>query len=125
MSKHQRFIQFALQIANKSRRDQRYRVGCVLVKKGVPVGLGFNNMKKTHPRAKGYKYPYLHAELSSMIGVDAEKINGAIAYVARVKKTGQTGIAKPCCCCEEELSQNGVKAVYYTTETGEIGYMKL
>jgi len=123
--KHKRYVEFAITIARKSRTDQKQRIGCVIVQNGVPIGIGFNDMKKTHPKAQQYNYPFLHAELSAMLGIDAKKLNGAIAYVGRIRKKTRTGMAKPCSCCQEELRKLGVEQVFFTTDTEEIGNIKL
>lgn len=125
MNKHERLIEFAIQVAHKSRINQKQRVGCVITNKSIPINFGFNDMRKTHPRALRYDFPYIHAELHAMIGVDNDKLSGSTAYVARVKKNNKSGMAKPCEFCQEELRQQGVKDVYFTTETNEIGYIKL
>ena len=112
-------------MALKSSPEQVYRVGCVIVNKNMPISCGFNNMKKTHPRARRYKFPFLHAELSALIGVDGTKLNGAVAYVGRVRRNTRTGLAKPCSCCEDELRRMGIKRVYFTTDTEEIESIEL
>lgn len=124
MNRHDRYIEFALNVARKG-PDQKYRMGCVIVQRGVPVGMGFNNMRKTHTRASSYRHPYIHAELSAMIGVDSSKIKGSTAYVARVRRDDRQGMAKPCEFCEEELRKMGVSKVFYTTDTEKIEEMKM
>lgn len=134
IKKHMRFIEAALHVAEKSNPRQKQRLGCIIVQKGIPVGIGFNNMTKTHPRAvqcsekgeehKCYRSPYVHAELAAMIGVDAKKLKNAIAYVGRIKRDRPTGMAKPCIRCHEQLERMGIKEVFYSTEIeGVIGYL--
>lgn len=121
--KHTRLIRYALRRAGQAPKGQQHRLGCVLVKGGTPISSGVNNMAKTHPMAIKYAYPYLHAELAALIGVEADEIEGSVAYVARKKARGP-GMAKPCECCEALMRKMGVKGVYYTIENG-VEYMDL
>jgi len=94
-------------------------MGCVVAKGSVPIGSGVNDMLKTHPKAVDhYPYPYLHAELAALTGIDAQEIRGTTAYVARRTKAGRQGMAKPCEYCEAMLRKLGVRGVFYTTEAG-------
>ncbi len=43
---------------------------------------------------------------------------GAVAYVARARKDGSRGLARPCPVCRGRLILAGVVRVYYTTYTG-------
>lgn len=124
-NKIRRLIDFAIQAAYKSPASQKHRVGCVIVKRSIPVGIGFNNMAKTHPRALGHKFPFVHAELASLIGVPIADLTGATAYVARIRKKTPTGLSKPCIGCENELRRCGIAGVYYTTDSDKIEHMLL
>src|SRR5690606_38447059 len=119
-----KFINFAINVAHKA-PIQKHRMGCVIVKKGVPLSIGWNNCAKTHPRASRYPFPFLHCELHAMIGVPYEKLHGASIFIARIRKKTPTGLAKPCPYCEEELNRAGISKVFYTTDTKEIGFNRL
>ena len=124
--KIERNIKFAARIAKQAPSEQIFRVGCVIVKGGTPISFGYNNMTKTHPRAvRSYEYPYIHAELAAMIGVDEDELKGATAFVARIGRSGKIRIAKPCDGCQEELRRYGIKEVWYTTNTDKIGHLDL
>lgn len=124
--KQRRFMRFAIRIADSAPLNQRFRVGCVLVKGGIPISFGINMPSKTHPRAHAYKFPYPHAELSALIGVDIEETNGSVAYVARVSPTRKClGMARPCPVCQEELRKAGVRKALYTTPTGSVEILDL
>ena len=121
--RHRRYIRYALRRANDA-PDQMFRLGCVIVKHCAVISSGTNNMKKTHPRAIGYDYPFLHAELDAMIGVDADILHGSTIYVAR-QRASSIGLAKPCSFCLAQMRKFGIKEVYYTTYGGGIEYMDL
>jgi len=121
--RHKRYIRYAIRVSGDAPL-QRYRLGCVIVKNGSPISCGVNNMNKTHPKAIDYQYPYLHAELAAMIGVDERELAGSIAYVAR--RTSLTiGLAKPCPFCLEQMRRVGIKGVFYTTSGGGAEYIDL
>lgn len=126
-SKVRRYIEFAIQVAQKKTPPgQRYRLGCVIVRDGVPVGVGYNDPFRTHPRATlGYRWPSVHAELAALIGVSERELQGAIAYVVRLRRITRTGYARPCEGCQYHLRQMRVKRVYYTTNTEAIECMEL
>jgi tRNA(Arg) A34 adenosine deaminase TadA len=50
---------------------------------------------------------------------------GATVYVARITKTGDIALSKPCPRCEGALRAHGVKKVYYTIGNTEHGVMDL
>jgi len=109
--------------------QHRVRIGCVLVKNGKPISVGFNKMR-THPIYKKVNHPRakyiqsLHAEMAAIISARTD-LNGAVAYVYRERKDGSMGTAKPCPVCEMLLSEAGVKKVYYSTDNGNIEVMRL
>lgn len=123
--RHVRYIRYALKRANDAPIGQKQRLGCVIVNRGVPLNSGCNNMQKTHPRASRYEYPYLHAELDALIGVDEDDLRGSTVYVGRRRRDGATGLAKPCDHCMQEMRRVGVKCVFYTLNYGGIGYIDL
>lgn len=125
--RHWRYIRYALRRANDAPVEQKHRLGCVIVKRNVPISSGYNNMGKTHPRAAlaCYAYPYLHAELDAMIGVDVDDLHNSVAYVARRRRDHHLALAMPCEYCLAEFRRAGVKEVYYTTDAGEIDCINL
>jgi deoxycytidylate deaminase len=125
INKVRKYVEFAIQVANRAPINQRYRVGCVIVSGNTPISVGFNDMKKTHPRAVRFRYPFIHAEVAALIGISDRDLKGAMAFVARVRKLTRTGLAKPCCSCEYELRRVGIRKVWYTTYTEDIGCLIL
>lgn len=55
----------------------------------------------------------------------AQKLGmGAVIYVARLKRDGSRGLAKPCQNCERILRSRGVVRVYYTIADNEYGVLE-
>lgn len=130
--RHKRHMQYAIRRANQAPM-QKFRLGCVIANGGSVISSGVNNMAKTHPRAIDYDYPFVHAELDAMIGVDDEELRGSYAYVARKRigvggaKNDPSGIgmAKPCSYCIAQMRKHGLKGVFYTTYNGGVDYLDL
>jgi pyrimidine deaminase RibD-like protein len=122
-TKHERLLKYALRRAHDAPL-QKAMMGCVIAQGSVPIGSGVNDMLKTHPKAAHYPYPYLHAELAALTGIDEQEVRGAIAYVARRTKAGKQGMAKPCEYCEAMMRRLGLRGAFYTTTDGT-GYLDL
>jgi deoxycytidylate deaminase len=114
-----RFFKIAQTCSKKSTSNPR--VGCIIVKKNRIVGLGYNDRRKTHPRAKTMSQT-IHAELHAVIGVPAEDLKGAHVYVFREYVNGDLAMTKPCAACHAVLEAAGVKKVFYTTYGGYDSY---
>lgn len=94
--------------------QQKYRLGAVLVKKGKVISVG-TNIRRNHPDVCD--------DPMSQSGICAERMaikraghnaEGAYLYVARVGKTGQPLLAKPCSRCVEAIEKAKVKRVIFT-----------
>jgi deoxycytidylate deaminase len=92
------------------RSNSRFRLGAVIYKGSIILGVGSNQMDRTHPRSP---HPYLtvHSEFDAVLGVDEEKLVGASLYVHRLKKDGSTGSAQPCEHCTRMLKAVGIRRV--------------
>lgn len=100
----------------------RWKVGCVLVRKGRIVVSTTNVFGKTHPRqkllAERVNEPYrvsLHAELRALL--KARKPVDTL-IVGRVNHLGQLCLAKPCPVCQLAIAEHGVRKVYYSVSEG-------
>jgi len=121
-AKHRKFIRFALKVAQESPARQKQRLGCVIVSRNTLVSFGFNKMFKTHPKARHYPFPYLHAELVALINANRADLNRATAYIGRVRRISPMGMAYPCLCCKNMFQEFGIKDFYFTKDDGNIGY---
>lgn len=101
-------------IAERYGIHKRYKVGAILVKSGKAISHGANSYK-THPKM-GIKT--LHAEIQALIGVQYKDLRGSTVFVARLNKSGQLGMARPCSTCHHILKEYGIRDVYYTNQQG-------
>lgn len=110
-----KFFKKARQASLKSQSDPK--LGAVVVKKNEEISFGFNDMKKTHPRATS-PFKTLHAEIDALIGKSWDELEGSDVYVYREFKSGQLAMSKPCPSCELALRRAGIRRVFYTTNGG-------
>lgn len=94
----------------------QHKVSAIVVRGNRIFSTGFNKVQ-THTRSKSYDN-MLHAEVSSLIGLDFETTSGASIYVFREKKTGELGNSKPCPACAEAIRLAGIRKIYYSHEDG-------
>lgn len=114
-------IELAARVALNS--TLRCRVGCVLAYRNKILNTGYNK-GKTHPKQKRWGFhdgSGLHAEMDASIGIHYSDTEGATIYVARLKRDGTWGMARPCARCGKYLRHIGVvRAVYTTSQNGVI-----
>ena len=116
------------------------KLGCVIVYKGIVIGVGFNS-NKTSPMQKKYSKPIydrdgfietkhafsMHAEiacLNSVKYIEGIDWGKCAMFIYREHKSKHVPLlAKPCEACMSAILEKGIKEVYYTTD--EIPYKKL
>ena len=103
--------------------DSRWRVACVLLRKGRIVVRSTNVFGKTHPMqsrlAQQVGQPYrvsLHAELRALLNPKAASCDTLV--VGRVNRQGELCLARPCPVCQLAISESGIRRVYYSTDKG-------
>lgn len=134
--KDYRYFQMAKEQAMQSTYD-RVAVGCILVYKNHVIGAGFNN-KKTCPQQKRANKKrnfnhnsnrpinhYMHAEISALRSVPytvAQSIcwRNVDVYVYRISPGHSLGmgLSRPCAGCMSELTNLGIKNIFYSGNNG-------
>ena len=126
--RHRRYIEASARAAEDS-EFPNYRHSAVLVRGGSILSTAFN--KSNHInwankfRSKDCGHATHHAEVGTILGMAREKTTGATLYVARIGKSGELKMSKPCEMCQQVLAHVGVKKVYYSIDNNNIGYIKL
>lgn len=95
-------------------------VAAIVGKKGVET-IGFNNMKKTHPKSRKAHQKFLcgdrvcketiHAELH-VLTQHKSSLKGKKLVVLR----SNGGTSKPCPCCQQLIKDSGIKKVVYVKD---------
>jgi deoxycytidylate deaminase len=95
-----------------------------ILDKRTPLGLGLNNMEKTHPKCRKYHYQFdfIHSELSAIINFVKPNyyLRRCTLVNLRFWKSGRLVLAKPCSCCQNLLRQFGIQEVWYSTNEGTL-----
>ena len=104
----------AMQQAKAAPHD-KWRVGAALVRGGSLLSVGYNRYRND-PCLVDIPGVSFHAEAVALRRAGDPK--GATMYIARVTRTGMSGMARPCSHCQRLLLENGVRAVVYTTSNG-------
>ena len=100
----------------------RYRVGAVIVSSGRIISAGFNSIRysKVPFRVKKPFPESLHAEQAAILRAlhetsgDTRVFRSSTMFVARIKRDGSFGCAKPCPTCESFIKAVGIKKVIHT-----------
>lgn len=112
----EQFFQLARKVAQKS--PSRFKIGAVITsKKGKVLSIGWNNMRKTHPKCFTYGN-FLHAEIDALLGLDYKETKKGIVYIFRETAHGELANSRPCETCYEAIRQSGIKKMYYTDSQG-------
>lgn len=108
-----RFLNLAVEAAKASKARQRH--GCVVVKNGNILSVGFN-IDINHPTKLSEEHvksgASVHAEMRALSRV-ADPSN-TVVYVARINKKGSLMYSRPCTRCEDQLDSYGIKRVVHT-----------
>lgn len=114
---NQAYLDQAIELAKMS--DCRFKHGAVIRKSGKTISVGINhnvNDPKYLDDETAAIHAAVHAEVAAMNACRKVDLNGATIYVARVLKTGDPRMSKPCENCQKVLKARGVKKVYYTLD---------
>lgn len=93
------------------------RVGCV-IRRGDGATVKARNAATANATKK---VPELHAEARATRKADV----GGVAYVARVRRDGTYGNARPCPSCRVIMRARGIIRAYYTLSDTEWGCIEL
>jgi len=109
-----KFFELAKKLSQKS-DHKRCRLGCVIVKKGNILGVGFNKMR-THSRSP-HPYKFIHAELDALLNVARiEDLINSDLYIFRQTKDGILANSFPCIYCQELIREFKIKTIFYTAK---------
>lgn len=103
------FVNLAKENALKS--NQKYRHGCVVIKK-KQLYFGYN--QETH-QTKGFNNKTtIHAEIDACKKVPKNVLKGAVVIIVRVNNQGKLCPSFPCETCKKYLESMKVKSVYFS-----------
>ncbi len=103
----------AISLGKGDRR--RACVGCVILRNDGTL------VSSKNGTSRGHRMPSAHAEARCAKKADKH----SVAYVARVRKDGSIGCARPCKSCRVQLRSRGVMDAFFTVGPNEWGRMRL
>jgi deoxycytidylate deaminase len=110
------FLALAVSLAGTSQCRNKH--GAVIVRGGSVLATGINK-SRNHPEVLSDEH--VKGEASTHAEVDAIRhlsphndYNGAVAYIARVNRQGQTRMSRPCDACYLALQELGIKRIVFT-----------
>jgi len=126
--KVRRYMELARRVAFQSCFPD-YRHGAVLARGGSVINTSHNKGKFCsfghRFRKKEFGKATVHAELGVILGLERSITEGATVYVARVGRSGDFRMSKPCHMCHGALKHVGVKRVVYTIDNEVAGSYRL
>jgi len=123
MNKEQNIIHILKRITRDIEFAGKQRLAACIVSGNKILAFG-HNKNKTHPLqtrfAKNNHAIFLHAEIdvikNALKDNSSDILEGTILYIARTKKNGSEGIARPCEGCMRAIEAFGISKVVYTTD---------
>lgn len=111
------FLNLAQKAAGASECVQRH--GAVVVRGGSVLSIGVNKWRNDVALANDMMDDGRSADVSVHAEIDAlSRVSnpaGATIYVARINKSGEPRLSKPCNRCAKALREAGITKVVYTT----------
>jgi len=119
ISRLNKMLKHAIRVSELS--EYKFQLGAVIFRKNQIISLGFNK-NKTHPLPNRYnKHGTIHAEVDAILHADPDLLSGSSILVCRHLKNGSPAMAKPCKMCERILFDFGIRDVYWTTNSTDLG----
>jgi deoxycytidylate deaminase len=97
-----------------------------LVIRNKVVSIGWNKAWKTHPLAKkyGYRFNCTHSELDCILNseIPISDLSNCTMINIRLDSSLNLQLSKPCCSCQELISDFGIGEVWYSTNNDFVEY---
>ena len=116
-----KYVVISKKLLNKPKSN--YKHFSFIINKNETLSVGWNNSKKTHPKAFEYGYPwaYLHSEVSAIIKFpDKPSLfkHCSIINIRLSKFSSKLLLARPCKLCQKTLIELGFRSIFYSNEHG-------
>jgi len=103
-------------IMSRESNATNFKFGSVIAKGRTILGVGFNDVLKTHPKSTTF-HGHIHAELSAVLNARCD-VSGTTLYIFRAGYKERPLLAKPCKACQTLIVKQGIKCVCYSIEDG-------
>ena len=112
-------LRLAKKIAAANDLNTKWMLGAVVSRNRAVLALGMNKPKNDPAFIDNYAACSVHAEEDALSRVAEPK--GTTIYIARLRKNGTFGLAKPCPRCQKQLRAAGIKRAIYTIDNYSYG----
>lgn len=96
----------------------RSKHGAVIFKSGRLISMGINKSRLNNSYVNWWgeegPVPSEHSECAAIRNAMGTDLTGAVMYVARVNKSGEEMMSRPCNKCAHAIINSGIKTVVYT-----------
>lgn len=103
-------------LMSRKSNARNFKMGAVVAKGRKILGLGCNDVVKTHPKSNA-PYGRIHAELSAMLNAKMD-VAGATLYIFRAGNKETPLLAKPCQHCRDLIKTHDIKFIVYSNYGG-------
>lgn len=113
-----RHLELAIKLA-RANPNAKWKLAAISTGGGRILGVGLNTFKQnvTPPGTIHYSDLGIHAEHNCL----KQFAHPKQMYVARISKSGQISLARPCDTCYSRLVKAGVKRITYTIDNENFG----
>jgi len=115
MQRDHDILRIARLMSRKS-NARNFRFGTVIAKGRTILGVGSNDVLKTHPKSTTV-HGHIHAELSAILNARCD-VSGTTLYIFRAGCKERPLLAKPCESCQALIVKRGIKSVCYSIDDG-------
>lgn len=117
-TRYVKFARIAHELAEANRNTMSHSVAAIILNKNKVVSIGYNS-RKTSPMMVGTRMSMFHAECDALSRCVVDT-RGLDIVVARSRRSGLPGMAKPCEHCHSMLKKFGIRKVIYTTNSDDV-----
>lgn len=116
MSRHESRIKQAIRVANAS--QYRWKHGAVVVRGGRVIGFAPNKFRNAPEVDAANVTDHAEAAIIRELLKNYPDLRGGVIYIARINKSGDVRMSRPCVNCMKLIVDAGIKEIVYTNEVG-------
>ena len=116
-----RLTEISIALKPKYQTGRAFHVTFIL-KKSKIISIGVNNLNKTHPKTKNFKYKNnegyiasIHSELDACLKLGEHDLSHYDIVNIRINNNNKLDNSRPCCGCCSLLTQTGFNKLFYST----------
>jgi deoxycytidylate deaminase len=116
MSRHQSRINQAIKVAGAS--QYRWKHGAVVVRGGRVIGFAPNKFRNSPSVDADNVSDHAEAAIIRELLKNYSDLRRATIYIARISKSGEVRMSRPCTNCMKSIVTAGITEIVYTNDVG-------